>query len=89
MLKAEAEAREHAGVKADPSQNFGQGAKGKSDNKLGAMAGVSGETYRKGATVLKEGPEEIKELYREGKISTDAPREHTKKRLLNTLLNTF
>src|SRR5258706_16436372 len=50
--KAQAEQRVIAG-KSGPVETFPQGSKGKSRDKIGALAGVSGRTYDKAKAIVR------------------------------------
>ena len=81
VIRAEAKERQKATLKQNVStdvENLPQREDGKSRDKLGAMAGVSGKTYEKGVHVLEHAPEPIKEAWKKEVISTDAAYRATK-----------
>lgn len=78
QVRADAMERMLSGKKQDPVENFPQGVCGKSRDKLGAEAGVSGKTYEKGTYILDNAPEPIKQAWKSEALSTDAAYQATK-----------
>lgn len=78
QIKADAKERMLAGKKPYPVENLPQGVSGKSRDKLGAEAGVSGKTYEKGVHILENAPEPIKQAWKSKALSTDAAYQATK-----------
>jgi len=78
QIKADAKERMLAGKKLYPVENLPQGISGKSRDKLGAGAGVSGKTYEKGVHILDKAPEPIKQAWKSEALSTDAAYQATK-----------
>lgn len=78
QIKAEAKERMLAGKKQDPTPNLAGGSKGESRDKLADMAGVGHTTYQKGAYILDNAPEPIKQAWKSEALSTDAAYQATK-----------
>ena len=72
-IRAEAKGRQ--GMRTDLNnivQNSTQCSKGKSRDKLGDMAGVSGWTYERGKDIIENAPEPIREAWEREEITTNA-----------------
>ena len=81
VIREEAKARKvtsTGGKSPQLRKNFNEAEKGRSDDELGAMAGVSAITYRKGAHIIKNAPEPIKQAWKSETLSTDAAYQATK-----------
>ena len=74
-IRAEAMARKREGTNQYTKshvQNSTQASNGKSRDKLGDMAGVSGWTYERGKEIIENAPEPIREAWEREEISTNA-----------------